>query len=108
MKPTRFLPAATLMLLGAGATVMLVSGCQSSAGGESRRASAANGDDSSGKPSKGGAQLWAENCMLCHNVRSPSAYSDAEWDVVMQHMRVRGYLSAADTEAITKFLKSAN
>ncbi len=63
---------------------------------------------SAGKSGKGGAQLWTQNCLPCHNVRSPSAYSDGEWDIVMHHMRVRANLSAADTDTITKFLRSAN
>src|SRR5450755_2834999 len=44
------------------------------------------------KQIKGGSQLWSENCARCHNMRSPSAYSDAEWEVVMHHMRVRSPL----------------
>ena len=55
-----------------------------------------------------GAQIWAQNCAHCHNIRSPSAYSDAQWDVVMLHMRVRGNLTADDHHAILAFLKSAH
>jgi mono/diheme cytochrome c family protein len=57
---------------------------------------------------KGGAQLWSENCARCHNIRSPSAYSDAEWEVVMLHMRIRANLTAEQHKAILEFLKSAN
>jgi nitrate/TMAO reductase-like tetraheme cytochrome c subunit len=57
---------------------------------------------------KGAAQLWAENCVRCHNVRSPSIYSDAEWDVAMHHMRIRANLTAEDSTKILEFLKSAN
>jgi fructosamine-3-kinase len=57
---------------------------------------------------KGRAQLWAENCIRCHNARSPAYYGDREWDVAMQHMHVRGYLTAKETRAITQFIQSAN
>ena len=57
---------------------------------------------------KGGAQLWAENCIRCHNIRSPSAYSDAEWEVVMHHMRILASLTAEEHRKILEFLKSAN
>ena len=57
---------------------------------------------------KGRAQLWAENCIRCHNARSPAYYSDREWDVAMQHMHVRGYLTAKESREITQFIQSAN
>lgn len=57
---------------------------------------------------KGGSQLWAENCARCHNVRSPSAYSDPEWEVAMHHMRIRANLTAEEQRKILEFLKSAN
>jgi cytochrome c5 len=60
------------------------------------------------KQIKGGSQLWSENCARCHNMRSPSSYSDAEWEAVMFHMRVRARLTPAEDKAITEFLKSAN
>lgn len=60
------------------------------------------------KQTKGGSQLWSENCARCHNMRSPSSYSDAEWDVVMHHMRIRAQLTAEEHKAILEFLKSAN
>ena len=59
-------------------------------------------------PAKSGNQLWAENCARCHNNRSPSSYSDAQWEVVATHMRVRGNLTGPETEAILRFLQSAN
>ena len=56
----------------------------------------------------GGAQLWAQNCGHCHNIRSPGSYSDAQWDVVMLHMRVRANLTAEEHRSILAFLKSAH
>jgi cytochrome c2 len=55
---------------------------------------------------KSGAQLWAENCVRCHNIRSPSNYSPAQWEVVMMHMRVRANLTPQEHKKILEFLKS--
>ena len=56
----------------------------------------------------GGAELWGRNCGHCHNMRSPSSYSDAQWEVVMMHMRVRANLTADEHKKILAFLKSAH
>ncbi len=65
-------------------------------------------DKSSHTQERNGAQLWSQNCGACHNLRSPAGYSDAQWDVAVQHMRLRANLTAKDTKAIVEFLKSAN
>lgn len=57
---------------------------------------------------KSGAQLWGENCVRCHNVPPPQAYSNEQWDVIGQHMRVRANISKVKTEKIIAFIKSAN
>jgi len=57
---------------------------------------------------KSGAQLWAENCVRCHNIRSPSNYSPAQWEVVMMHMRVRANLTPEEHKKILAFLKSGS
>lgn len=102
MKISKLLSVSGLALLGLGTAAMLVSGCQSTT------ADGAKHDHAAMKSGKGAAELWTQNCLPCHNVRSPSAYSDADWDIVMQHMRVRANLGASDAETIAKFLKSAN
>ena len=58
--------------------------------------------------SRKGPLLWAQNCVRCHNYRSPKSYSDREWDIAVHHMRVRANLTAEESEAIREFLKSAN
>lgn len=58
--------------------------------------------------SASGSELWAANCMRCHNMRSPSSYSDGQWEVAVHHMRVRANLTAEESEKIVGFLKSAN
>ena len=57
---------------------------------------------------KSGAQLWAENCIRCHNIRSPSNYSPAQWEVVMMHMRIRANLTPEEHKKILQFLKSGS
>ena len=85
--------------------VIFVAGCSTS--GDVKPAGAAAG----GKPAQagpGGAVLWAQNCGHCHNIRSPDSYSDAQWDVALLHMRVRGNLTAEEHRKILAFLKSAH
>ena len=60
------------------------------------------------QPAKGGAQVWAEICGNCHNMGSPSEFSDREWEVIVHAMRVRANLTGQEQRAITEFLKSAN
>ena len=55
-----------------------------------------------------GARLWSQNCVRCHNSRSPASYSDAQWEVAMLHMRVRAGLAAKDAHSIREFLHNAN
>lgn len=62
----------------------------------------------SAESAKGSAQLWQENCMRCHNMRSPSSYSDEQWEVAMHHMRVRANLTAEEHSRILEYLKASN
>jgi hypothetical protein len=57
---------------------------------------------------KGGAQLWAENCRRCHNLRAPTSYSADQWEVAVNHMRIRAGLTAEEARMITEFLKAAH
>ena len=97
------------LLLGGGTllsiTGLLLAGCTSTPAEPGGQKTAAGSDLSAGK---GDAQLWAESCVRCHNVRSPSIYSDAEWDVAMHHMRIRANLTAEESTKVLEFLKSAN
>lgn len=70
--------------------------------------SGSGGQDEGSEPKKSGPELWAQNCRRCHNFRSPSEFSDSEWEVVMFHMRVRANLTAEESETILQFLKSSN
>ena len=56
----------------------------------------------------GGALLWANNCFRCHNFRSPASQTDAEWNVIGQHMRLRANLTGEEYREILDFLKAGN
>ena len=60
------------------------------------------------KAEKGGAELWAETCSHCHNLRSPSTYGPMQWEVAVYDMRVRAHLTGEEQRKILEFLKSAS
>ena len=51
-----------------------------------------------------GAQLWADTCMRCHNLRPPSDLSKRDWPSSMSHMRVRAGLTGQETRDILAFI----
>ena len=53
---------------------------------------------------KSGATLWGENCNRCHNAPSMGEFTNAQWDVISQHMRVRANLTADETTKIISYL----
>lgn len=53
-------------------------------------------------------EKWADLCGRCHNLRSPSEYSDAQWSVVMDHMRLIVPLTSQEQDEILAFLKANN
>jgi len=57
---------------------------------------------------KSGAQLWEENCIMCHEVKPRSSFSPAKSDAIKRHMREEADLSPEEQEAILGFLKSGN
>ena len=83
--------------------VVIVAGCSTPA---TRSAKSTATPEPKIAPS--GAQLWSESCQHCHNFRSPGTYNDAQWEVIMLHMRVRANLTAVESQKILEFLKSAN
>ena len=54
-----------------------------------------------------GEELWSNNCVRCHNIRPPTMYGDAQWDVIVHHMRLRANITGQEQRAIVEFLKSA-
>ncbi len=101
---TRNRPLITGCAIGIAATLLLL-GCRTEPTGG---APGGRRDSLSAFQGKTGAQLWAESCNRCHNYRSPSSYSDAQWSVAVHHMRVRANLTAEEEKKILTFLKSAN
>lgn len=93
MKHALFLTTAALTL---GAAIQ---GSHLQAGGSDAK-STADGPD--------GARLWAQNCTRCHNNRPQKSFSDAQWDTIVHHMRIRGNLTGVDARAIVEFMKDGN
>jgi len=56
----------------------------------------------------GGAELWAQTCSHCHNLRDPSSYGPAQWEVAVYDMRVRANLTGDEQRKILEFLKAAS
>jgi hypothetical protein len=99
-------------ILGVSVLLTYATGCQSSSG-ESAKA----GEHPADSPikqmfappqKKGGSELWAENCTRCHNARPPQYYSDAQWDIIVHHMRLRADLTGEEARAVAEFLKASN
>ena len=55
-----------------------------------------------------GAQLWADNCGRCHNLRGPEELRDDQWISTMYHMRVRAGFTGQDTRDILSFMQAGN
>ena len=53
-----------------------------------------------------GGQMWAQICGRCHNLRPPSQYSDAQWQVAVYHMRVKVPLTGEQQRKILEFLQA--
>jgi hypothetical protein len=88
------LMTAAVTLVAAG----VMSGCSTTSSQGTSTASAADAEGN-------GSKLWAQNCIRCHNMRPPTTYSDAQWEVVMMHMRIRANLTPNEHKQILAFLK---
>jgi mono/diheme cytochrome c family protein len=53
-------------------------------------------------------EKWSEICGRCHNLRSPSEYSDSQWTVAMDHMRLIVPLTVQEQHEVLEFLKANN
>jgi len=95
--------------MGVSAVVLVaIVGCSSSKGGAAGASTQPAVADSSPPPRKSGTQLWSDNCSRCHNIRPPEMYSDAQWAMIVQHMRMRANLTGEEQREITKFLQASN
>lgn len=61
-----------------------------------------------GGDSQQGAQIWADNCSRCHNMRDPQDLRDDQWITTAFHMRIRAGLTGQQTRDIMEFLQTAN
>ena len=86
----------------------LFSGCKSTSSSQPVSQLSADPNTTAPHAAKGSAQLWSETCSRCHNVRDPSTYSREQWEVAMQHMRLRANLTGEEHRRILEFLESAD
>jgi len=93
-----------LIIVLAAASLGIAGGCSEKAQPASDAASARP----AAVPHKAGAQLWAENCSRCHNIRPPESFSDAQWAAVVHHMRLRADLTGEEQRTITEFLQASH
>jgi hypothetical protein len=94
-----------ILILVVTITTFIAVGC-----GASKEASGGDdlGDLGSFQVEKSGAVLWGETCARCHNAPNPTAFSDAQWDAIGSHMRVRAGLTAEESAKIVTFLQQSN
>jgi hypothetical protein len=55
-----------------------------------------------------GARVYTQNCVRCHNVRSPAERSSRDWATIVLHMRARGNLTKTEASAVRVFLQATN
>lgn len=116
MKSENVFAVGALALVGALGVALGAAGCATSSPTSDQAASTSAADTAStGRPklvsadiTKGGAQLWAENCNRCHNSRSPSERSDVQWGVIAHHMRLQATLTGEEYRKILEFLRASN
>jgi len=55
-----------------------------------------------------GAQVWANTCGRCHNIRPPTERTDAQWATILMHMRARANLTRHQADAVLAYLQATN
>ena len=60
------------------------------------------------KPVLDGAKVFGWYCGSCHSERYPRERTDAEWEVIVTHMRVRSNLTGEQADAVLHYLKENN
>ncbi len=53
-------------------------------------------------------EMWGEVCGQCHNLRAPSEFSDSQWTVAVDQMRLLVPLTGEEQRDILEFLKASN
>ncbi len=92
----------------AGVAALIIAGCagtpKTATSPPARTATETDAADSG----KTGNQLWSQNCSACHNMRNPAEFSDVQWKVIVNHMRLQANLAGQEQRKIIDFLQSAN
>ena len=91
-----------------GFTALTILGCAGSTQTDKSTAATTDTEAVAAVPAKTGNQLWSENCAMCHNSRDPGEFSDAQWAVIGDHMRLQANLTGKQEREIIKFLQAAN
>lgn len=91
-------------LLFASTTLSLLAEPKANRKADSKSSNAVSNDSYMGLS---GEELWSNNCMRCHNIRPPTTHSDAQWEVIVHHMRLRANITGQEQRAILEFLKLA-
>lgn len=55
-----------------------------------------------------GARVYASNCARCHNARSSTERTDAQWAMVVSHMRARANFTKTEAAAVLAYLQATN
>lgn len=55
-----------------------------------------------------GAALYGKNCARCHNLRSPTEFTDLAWRTIIAQMRARANLTRDEARAILAFVQATN
>lgn len=55
-----------------------------------------------------GARVYSANCARCHNARSSMERTDAQWMVIVAHMRARANFTKAEAAAVLAYLQATN
>jgi hypothetical protein len=95
---------AALLLLFIGTSVNLFADPNAKRKTTTESSSAASSDSYMGLT---GEELWSNNCLRCHNIRPGTMYGNAQWDVIVHHMRLRANITGQEQRAIVEFLKSS-
>jgi hypothetical protein len=68
--------------------------------------SRASGTDSQASTLNSGAELWQENCTMCHESKPRISFTPEKVDSIKRHMREKADLSPDEQEAVLEFLRS--
>ena len=60
------------------------------------------------QPKLDGAKVFGWYCGACHSERYPKERTDAEWEMIVSHMRVRSNLTGEQAEAVLHYMQENN